>query len=545
VDVIQVDARGFHGILYKGAAGLVRALFERDPAVAAEAARDRLITLAPIAPEVRRWIAVPDAVEQALQVSREGNQSGWSQRVAHGVADFVLDCLGGELGPTRITVVNFSGAEPLDVEFFQTLRRRADPDRLELELIAASDASPPPDEEDAEALAAQARRCMNLACYEAALVWAALTEAALEGRSPHPLRARIVHERLFALLLLNRLDDVEALCAACLRDETDPIIQVDAGYARAILYARFYEASRRDYRAARACIEAALAAAARMPPGDLRVVNTAFLHNTLALVEMREGKPDLACDLLTGAIAQIAREAPDSFAREATILFQNRARLHRRQGRPEAALRDLEQLHGLEPSHEEAWFARALIHQAAGRHAEALADYDRVIFWGPPQVEAAHNRAQCLRALGRLPEAGAACDRALELDPGHLATRIDRACLSQALGDFEAMARDVEHGLREAPGEPRLLCLRGIAEAAEGRHDAALGSFATALERQPDLADAWANRALIHFRRGHDEQALDDIDRALALRDDPAIRRNRERILKRLRSARRTSVPGG
>jgi tetratricopeptide (TPR) repeat protein len=531
---IEIDARGFRGNVYKGAAGLVRAHFERDPASAVEAARDRLVTLAPVAPEVRRWITIPDEVEQALAVSREGNQRGWSQRVAHGLTDFVLDCLASEPHPTRIGVFNLSEAEPLDLEFFRTLERRADPNRISLDLTFAADQFPAPDEKDADALAACARRCMNLACYEAALEWAHCAEAALQGAGPHPLRARIVHEKLFALLLLDRLDEVEALCAACLRDETDPVILVDAGYAQAILYARFYQHGRRDYRAARACIDAALAAAAKMPPGDPRAVNTAFLHNTLALVELREGKPDLARELLTDAIAHIAREAPDSFAAESTILFHNRARLHRRQGRPEDELRDLHRLLELEPGNAEAWFDCALVHQNAGRHDEALADYDRAILWGPPQVETLHNRAQCLRALGRLREARAACGRVLEIDPDHVAARIDRACLSQALGDVEAMGRDVEDGLARAPDEARLLCLRGVIETIERRNEAALTSFQAALDRQPDLADAWANRAVIHVRRGETEQALADLDRALALRDDPAIRRNRQKILDRL-----------
>jgi tetratricopeptide (TPR) repeat protein len=529
---IELDAHGFRGIAYKGAAGLVRELFERDPLAAAEAARDRLVTLAPVAPEVRRWLAVPAEVEQALGVSREGNQKGWSQRVAHGLADFVLDCLGTDRNRTCITVFNI-GAEPLDLEFFRTLGRRADPDRLTLDLIEVSDLSAAPGEENAEALAAYARRCMSLAYYEAALEWASRAEVALPGGAPHSLRAQLVHEKLFALLLLDRFEEVQALCAACLCEETDPAILVDAGYAQAILYARLYEHGRRDYRAARACIDAALAAADKMPPGDARVVNTAFLHNTLALVELREGKPALAHDLLTDAIAHIACEAPGSFARESTILFQNRARLHARQGRPEEALADLQQLHVLEPSNEEAWFDRALIHQSAGRHADALADYDRAILWGPPQVETLHNRAQCLRALGRHHEARTACGRALDIDPDHIAARIDRACLSQALGDLEAMARDVEHGLRRAPEDARLLCLDGIVAANEGRHEAALASFEAALDREPDLADAWANRAIVHVRRGDNAKALADLDRALALRDDPAIRRNRQRILER------------
>jgi tetratricopeptide (TPR) repeat protein len=534
-EVIAIDARGFHGVAYKGAAALIDALFQRQPETAADAARDRLVTLAPIAPGVRRWMNLPYAVERALEVTREGRQPGWSQRVAHGVTDFALGCLGREGGPTHVTVVNLSTDERLDLEFFHTLQRRADPDRLTLELVAASGPSPPL-EGDAEAFAAEARRCMDLAYHEAALVWASLAEAALGDRRSDPLRARIAHEKLFALLLLDRLDEVEALCATGLSDGSDPMIQLDAGYAQAILYARFYEDSRRDYRAARACIEAALAAAARMPPGDLQVVNTAFLHNTLALVEMREGKPDLACRLLTDAIADIAREAPGSFATDAPILFLNRARLHGRQGRPEEALDDLQRVHELEPSHEQAWVARALIHHDAGRHAEALAAYDQAILWGPPHVKTLHNRANCLCALGRHGEAQTAFGRVLEIGPDDLAARIDRACLSQALGDVEAMARDIEAGLASAPDDARLLCLRGVAEMADRRNEEALASFQGALDRDPDLADAWANRAIVRVRRGELEQALADVDRALTLRDDPVIRRNRERILQRLPS---------
>ncbi len=534
---IEVDAHGFHGFAYKGAADLIRALFERHLALAIEAARPRLVSLAPVAPQVRHWVTVPDEVERALQVSREGNRQAWSQRIAHGLSDFVLECLKTEPNPTRIAVGGLSASEPLDIEFFRTLERRADPDRLTLDLTYVTDEPPAPAPENAQEFATWARRSMNLAYYEATLEWVRLAEAALAGRGPHPLRARIFHEKLFALLLLDRLEEVEALCIGCLGEETDPVILVDAGYAQAILYARFYRDGRRDYRAARACIDAALAAAAKMPPGDNRVINSAFLHNTLALVELREGKPDLACRLLTDALADLARDAPDSFSREATILFHNRARLHRRQGKPDEELRDLQRLHDLEPGNDEAWFDRALIHQNAGRHAEALADYDRAIFWGPPLVEALHNRAQCLRALGRHHEARAACDRVLEIDPDHLATRIDRACLCQALGEIETMARDVERGLRQAPDDARLLCLRGVVATIEGRNEAALASFEAALDRQPDLPDAWANRAAIHFRLGENERALADIDRGLALRDDPAMRRNRQRILKKLQDA--------
>ena len=528
LDVIEVDAAGFRGFPYKGAAGLVRALFDREPVAAVDAARDRLVWLAPVAPFIRDWLVVPPAVEAALAVSREGERREWSLRVAHGLADFALDAL-GRRGQTPVTIRN-CGDEPLDLEFFDVLRRRAG-DRIALELVKAETEIPPP-AEDVETLTGHARRCMDRAYYDAALTWTRLAEAALGGRRHGPVWARILHHRLFALLLLDRYDDVTALCADLLQDERDPAIRVDAGYAQAILHARFYDKDRRDYRAARRCIEAALVAIEDLAPGGVRASNTAFLHNTLALVELREGRPHLAEERLTRAIDGLSGEAPTTFRREGAILLRNRARVRLSLGRPDAALADLQRLHEIEPGNPEAWFDRALMHQNAGRHADALADYDRAIFWGPPLVDALHNRSQCLRALGRDREAWAACSRVLEIDPGHAVARTDRACLAHALGDLEAARRDIEVGLA-APAHhaPRLLCLRGVIAIAERRNDDAFADLSAALAQQPDLADAWANRAVVQVRRGAKVEALKDIERALALRDDPAIRRNHQRIL--------------
>jgi hypothetical protein len=47
------------------------------------------------------------------------------------------------------------------------------------------------------------------------------------------------------------------------------------------------------------------------------------------------------------------------------------------------------------------------------------------------------------------------------------------------------------------------------------------------------LADPWANRAIIAFRRGDVSGAIHDLTRALALREDAAILCNRARCLRR------------
>ena len=60
---------------------------------------------------------------------------------------------------------------------------------------------------------------------------------------------------LFALLLLGRYDEVESLCEDLLAHSADAALLAHATYAMAILNARLYEKSRRDYDAAKSWIE--------------------------------------------------------------------------------------------------------------------------------------------------------------------------------------------------------------------------------------------------------------------------------------------------
>ena len=63
-----------------------------------------------------------------------------------------------------------------------------------------------------------------------------------------------------------------------------------------------------------------------------------------------------------------------------------------------------------------------------------------------------------------------------------------------------------------------------------GDHDAACDAFARSIEPDPALADPWANRATIAYRRGDFRGAIHDLTRALALREDAAILCNRAKM---------------
>jgi tetratricopeptide (TPR) repeat protein len=170
---------------------------------------------------------------------------------------------------------------------------------------------------------------------------------------------------------------------------------------------------------------------------------------------------------------------------------------------------------------------------------EALDDYANAIRWSPPFAEAHYNRGQILTTLGRDAEALREYDRALVLEPDLAPARVNRACLlleRRARGDVEAAGHDVERAVALGPGNskslpPRLACVRGLLALAREELDAAHAAFTDAIGLDASLPDAWANRASVSFKRRDFEGALADLEHALALREDPAIRRNHERVV--------------
>jgi tetratricopeptide (TPR) repeat protein len=354
---------------------------------------------------------------------------------------------------------------------------------------------------------------MRMATYEAALEWAALGRARLESARIEATRiettriedwGRLTRNMLFALLLLGRYSEAEAICAEVQARPPEPAILAHVTYAMAILNARLYDRARHDYDAAKAWIEQSLAFTERLPPSETRSVNHAFLMNTMALVEMRKGRSDAALDLLNRGLALMEAEAPRRFPLECGILLHNRAKLHRAIKQPEQAIADLTLLLQFEPSSSEAYFDRGLLHQRAARHREALADYDAALRWSPPYWEPHFNGAQALFALGERDAALRDYERALVLNPTH------------------------------AEGCAQAHCLRGLIAMEAGDLDRAALNFSHSIEAGPDLADAWANRATVRFRQGEPEAALRDLDQALALREDAEILFNRGRVLESL-----------
>jgi len=499
-----------------------------DAACAARAG-DHLLSLLLVAPEIAEQVCVPAELRDSFRFSREGNPQDWTRRTAHGVADFLLEYLEQAGTSLSVTFAHGDDADPTDREFFDILRQRRDPARLKIAfddsghfdsgdlvtgargfLRAGSALWRGSDFEDTDTPTTLLRAsdlAMRMATYDAALEWAALGRTQLDATRVEDW-GKLTRNMLFALLLLGRYPEAEAVCAEVQARVPEPAILAHVTYAMAILNARLYDRARHDYDAAKAWIEQSLAFTRRLPASETRSVNHAFLMNTMALVEMRKGRQDAALDLLNAALALMEAEAPQRYPLECGILLHNRAKLHRAIKQPERAIEDLTLLLRFEPSSSEAYFDRGLLHHRAARHAAAREDYDAALRWSPPYWEPHFNRAQVLLALGDRAAALRDYERVLVLNPEHVESRAHATCL------------------------------RGLTAMEAGDRKSAERNFSLSIEADPNLSDAWANRATIRFRAGDAEAALRDLDHALALREDAEIRYNRGRVLESLQRRR-------
>jgi len=372
--------------------------------------------------------------------------------------------------------------------------------------------------------------CMKMAYYDACLDWSLRGLRVLPAGGDSKVRSDLRRNALFSLLLLGRLDEAEATVREIQSSSHDPALLAHGAYAMAILNARLYAPERRNFDDAQLWLEKAVAFTDRAPASTARSVNIAFLKNTRALVEMRQGRPLEAIRLLSEGLEYLQAEAPDRYEMESTLLLHNRARLHIALKDFSKAIEDFSTLLRHEPSNSEAHFDRGIIYQRLGDYEKALEDYNQAIAWSPPYDEPYFNRAQTLTALGRSEAALADYNYVLTLEPDSVPALINRACLLYERKDFEACSLDIQHALDQDPGNARLLSMRGLLEMQERQLDEAVRCFTSAIQSDPRLDDAWINRAAARFAKHEYNAALDDLTHALTIREDPRALFNRGRV---------------
>ncbi len=310
---------------------------------------------------------------------------------------------------------------------------------------------------------------------------------------------------------------------------------MSAAYATAMLHARHLPAADQDPAQARHWLERALRLAAELADPRQRLLSTVFYEQGLALLDSRAGRPDRALRLVDDGLARLtAALGPGERPQDLARLRHNRAQVHLALGDPARALADLDTVIAHDPDNCEYYVDRAALYRAAGRTRAAIRDYDAAIRLGPHLPEAYYNRAVLHQERGRPERARADLERVLAIAPGHLDARIALVNLHVERGALDAAEAGARAGLAGAPHEPALLCTLGLVLAERGRPAEADELLTRALSGDPELVEAWTNRAAARFERGDVAAALADLDRAVALSEAPVPRYNRGTALARL-----------
>jgi tetratricopeptide (TPR) repeat protein len=303
---------------------------------------------------------------------------------------------------------------------------------------------------------------------------------------------------------------------------------MSSSYMMAMLFTRHLPKGDHDEYRAMEWVNTAIALADRHPEQHRRVFVGAFMRNAKALVELHRADPQAALDLVNEAIAMTDEDlGPDEQLLHRSVLLYNRAQILAVLGDHTGSLRDYDTVISRDPDYGDYYFERGGGRRNAGLYAEALADYAEAIRLSPPFHEAHYNRADLLRELGEDDAALRDLDYAIELEPTHVDSRVNRVDLLLERGELESAAADVARGLELDPKNANLLSAQGALHEEAGDAEAAYASYTAALDQDPTFVAAWANRAILAYSMGRPADAVEDLDHAIDLADDAALRANR------------------
>lgn len=200
---------------------------------------------------------------------------------------------------------------------------------------------------------------------------------------------------------------------------------------------------------------------------------------------------------------------------------------------PEGALRHLEEFGNANPRFSsEMLLARSqmLLQMRAPEEAVKLFDDALAENSADPALHAAHVRLYVVLAQDSIDRedfdaAGAALSEGLDRYPGNISLRYSRALLLQEQGRHRRSVDVLEALVEENPNDASLLNALGylLTDQFSNRHEEARGYIQRALAMNPDSAAIIDSMGWVLFRLGDYDAALEYLERAYRLEQDPEI----------------------
>ncbi|MGP4030360.1 tetratricopeptide repeat protein [Actinomadura sp. 3N407] len=376
-----------------------------------------------------------------------------------------------------------------------------------------------------DTLVEAADHCVRMGFYDAALDLARRARVIADRNGRSEVWEAVNAWICASLIMLDRFDEADALLTEIKDREVSAPARISAHRTAAAIAAN-HPASR-DLGRARDLLVQAMAEADQLPDDRRRALVQAQNQLGLALIEAGTDPREALRLLETGLLTLDETFGRDEHMLQRLVMRMQQAEVRSRLGDHEQAIADYTAAIAIDPNEPRAYFERAVLHQHLGHPAEALADYDQAARLGPPYPEVFYNRGNIRADLGDLDGALADFGHAVMLDPSMVDAYVNRAGILCDMGEGAHARRDVDEGLALAPSDPHLLCLRGRLLAEDDDIPAAKAALSASVEAAPGLAEAWATRGALAYQAGDLDAALSDLDRAVGLDDDPAIRFNR------------------
>lgn len=183
--------------------------------------------------------------------------------------------------------------------------------------------------------------------------------------------------------------------------------------------------------------------------------------------------------------------------------------------------------------------------QALDQHdlAQAEALFRRAVTADPASLEALEGLGWTYLVAGQREAAQAAFDRCAQVDDQAAGCLRGQAATAQAAGEF-GRARDLlQRAFALAPDDPKVQSSLGLLELSQGEVDLAVPRFEDLAARFPESAELRVGLVEGRLRQGRHEEALAEVDRALALpapplRTEALLHLLRARVLVALSSSR-------
>lgn len=207
--------------------------------------------------------------------------------------------------------------------------------------------------------------------------------------------------------------------------------------------------------------------------------------------------------------------------------------LYWRSGRYPQAAAAYERAAELEPDNSRVLENLGAAWQAAGDESRAIDNYQRALALDPEAIGAATNIGVMHYHALRFTEAAAAFERAVAIAPRNplLHRNLGDAYRrgggdEKARGAFAACITAAEELVRTNPEDAASLALQALCEAKLERHEEAARHVRAAIEVKPREPQVRFRAAVVHALAGRQDEAIDEIRRALALGFSPELIRD-------------------